>query len=355
MSVLVGMIADDLTGALDAAAPFAERGLRTIVVVTPDGLDAADRQLVADADIICINTASREIEIDEAARRVTAATKALLAHEPGLLFKKVDSRLKGHLHAELRAMLNASGRSEIVLAPAIPDLGRVVIAGAVTGLGIDQPIGVMQRCGGLPVTAPDTPDAASLDRVGAELIGQGQTVIAAGARGLAAALARRFPARPAPSLGRMPQPALLAIGSRDPITRAQIALAVDELHPRRMLAPNGTVPSTTTLAGVTLVTVEAGEPAEPGAIVAARFAKGIAALVEAQPPASMFISGGETAYAILTRLGVHVIELGGEALPGVPFAHAKIAGEHVVILTKSGGFGPPETISLLVGVPAELD
>jgi len=355
MTLKAGIIADDLTGALDVAAPFAERGLCTLVVLSPDGLDAHDAMLGA-AEVVCINTASREITAGEARRRVSAAAAALMVHEPTIVFKKIDSRLKGHVAVETGTMLEATGRMRALVAPAIPDMGRLVVDGAVTGMGVAETIDVLARFGDLPVSAPDTPDVAAMDRAGSEVIALGGTLLAVGARGLAQSLARRYPARrTSPFTGPLPQPALIAIGSRDPITRGQIERLLRSTRPEHIAAPNGRVPAFTARRGLTLVTVEESGAEEAMAVVAARFAEGIADAVRRTPPASMLISGGETAQAILTRLGVTILELGGEALPGIPFATALIGGQQVVILTKSGGFGTPETISLLAGEPVELN
>ncbi|GLQ11620.1 hypothetical protein GCM10007913_35520 [Devosia yakushimensis] len=355
MSLKVGMIADDLTGALDACAPFAAQGLRTMVVIAPDGLERDDPAL-RDAEVICINTASREIAAGEAGRRAGAAMEVLAALAPKLVFKKLDSRLKGHVAVELGAVLAASGRGHAVLAPAIPDLGRLVRNGAVCGMGVEGPIAVAPLCGGLPVSVPDTENAEAMAIVAGRLWDEAGHVVAAGARGLAQALAVRFPQRLAPDVTRpLPHKLLIAIGSRDPITRAQVDHVMAVAAPVRVRAPNGHVPQLALTAPVTLVTAERGETAEAGDVVAARFAAGLADMVQSTPPAAMLISGGETAYALLRQLGAGTILLGGEALPGVPFGWAQIGGKTVQILTKSGGFGPRDTISLLTGVPAELD
>jgi len=355
MRLAVGMVADDLTGALDAAAPFALRGLRTLVVPSLEHLPAA---LPAGVEVLCVNTASREIPAAEAARRAGAAAAWLMRLAPRVVFKKVDSRLKGHLPAEIAAVLAATGRSRALVAPAIPDLGRRVEDGCLVGLGVPEPVSVAAACAGLPAETPDTRSDADLDVLAARLLAEGDALVAVGARGLAAALARTWPARPAP-VPPLPlaRPALIAIGSRDPITRGQVAHYRTQARPGELChlpAPNGAVPAGSA-APVTLVTAEPGPAEEPPAAVAARFAEGLSGHVRSHPPASLLISGGETAFALLTRLGVDVIEVGGEALPGVPFAHASIAGRTVLLLTKSGGFGGPETISILAGVPADVD
>jgi D-threonate/D-erythronate kinase len=350
MSLLLGMIADDLTGALDATAPFSQRGLKTRVVLSAERWGPA---LADGAQVVCVNTASREISSAEAARRVKQATIELMALRPRVLFKKVDSRLKGHLSVELSAMLGASNRRSIVLAPAIPDLGRVVTSGHVRGMGVADPIHVARLCPGLPVSVPDTDDVAALDRVAGEIMHDADGVLAAGARGLALALAMRFPAHGVPELPKPAMPLLVAIGSRDPITRAQVEHFIGEHAPLWLKAPNGEVPQGQ-YAPVTLVTAEAGASTESGPVVAARFAETLVPLLQQMEPRSMLICGGETAYALLSRLDVEAVDVLGEALPGVPQAKALIGGKQVDILTKSGGFGSAETISLLAGAPAEM-
>lgn len=356
MSCHVGMVADDLTGALDAAAPFAARGLRTLVVLSPYGLETTSQALLRDAEVVCINSASREIPAEEARRRVTAATTELMALSPSIVFKKVDSRLKGHIAVETGAMLRASGRARALVAPAIPDLGRVVVDGAVTGKGVSTPIPVADSFGALPVTCPDTIDDADLAEAATEVASGAEAVLAVGARGLAQALAARFAARetavaPLP----LPEPTIVAIGSRDPITRAQIEVMMGTAAPQRVLAPNGRIGSRVTKSPLTLITAEPAEPVEPGPVVADRFADGLAEIIADAVPASLLVSGGETAYAVLTRLGVNCVTLLGEALPGIPYASATIGGKQVVILTKSGGFGDPDAISLLVRQGVALD
>ena len=52
------IVADDLTGALDTAGPFAHQGLLTKVVAQPLQCDA---ESVADARVVSVNTDSRHL------------------------------------------------------------------------------------------------------------------------------------------------------------------------------------------------------------------------------------------------------------------------------------------------------
>ncbi|WP_165644639.1 four-carbon acid sugar kinase family protein, partial [Oharaeibacter diazotrophicus] len=58
MTVRVAIVADDLTGALDTAAPFVSAGLAAAVAVTPAALDEA---IGTGARVVAVATASRAL------------------------------------------------------------------------------------------------------------------------------------------------------------------------------------------------------------------------------------------------------------------------------------------------------
>ncbi len=134
---MVTLIADDLTGACDAGALFTGRD-RVGVFVD----DAAPG---AEWDVAAMDTESRGLEPAAAAERVGRAVERLaarLAH--GLLFKKIDSTLRGPVGAELAALLLATGRRTALICPAFPDQARTVLHGHLLVGGMDahlSPIG----------------------------------------------------------------------------------------------------------------------------------------------------------------------------------------------------------------------
>ena len=103
-SVRIAVVADDLTGALDALGPFAEAGMRCVVVTTPAHLAAAFGR---DAQVIAVCTNSRELQ-PEAAARLGRGMAAALRFVP-VVFKKIDSRLKGNIAAEVLALAQGLG------------------------------------------------------------------------------------------------------------------------------------------------------------------------------------------------------------------------------------------------------
>lgn len=326
------IIADDLTGALDAAAPFAMRGISTAVALNPAALPQA---IATGARVVGVSTDSRETSAEGA----TAAVRAALAALPTgtALFKKVDSRLKGNIEAELDAIPH--GQSLVV--PAIPAFGRWMKNGRIGGFGVSEPIEVAKRLGRHAATAivPDVADQADIERA----LQKGFD-LPIGARGLAEAMAKGM----APDAGEVdilwPEGrAYCVIGSTDPITLAQLdRLRAGGADIAYVPAPNGQGTSAVGPARLTIIQAMPGSSPADGKTVATALGKTLASL--SPPPGSLLVlSGGATAQVILEQLGIAVLELLGEALPGLPIARAG----GLTVVTKSGGFGDPDTLSTL--------
>jgi uncharacterized protein YgbK (DUF1537 family) len=56
----------------------------------------------------------------------------------------------------------------------------------------------------------------------------------------------------------------------------------------------------------------------------------------------MVVAGGETAGAVVSRLGVRALRIGGEIDPGVPWTRAEGSGPAMLLALKSGNFGAPD-------------
>ena len=215
------MVADDLTGALDSAVALAEVGLTCCVARRPEDIPAA---MAGRPDVIAVSTASREGSAAAAREAVTRVFDGVSGSKPAIIFKKIDSRLKGHIAAELSMFTARTGIGRALVAPAIPKQGRVTEDGHLTGTGVAAPIEISGRLAGsgLELEVPETRSDADLDRALAAALA-GPPVLLVGAAGLAAALARRLGQPGAGgSKGKLPPPLVLAIGSRDPITLAQV-------------------------------------------------------------------------------------------------------------------------------------
>lgn len=327
----LAIIADDLTGALDSAAPFAARGLRTVVALSPAALPDA---LATDAAIVAVSTDSRDVAADLARERVAAA----LGHLPDgvALFKKIDSRLKGNLAAELDAFDFESA----LVVPAIPAFGRFIREGLLTGFGIDTPIDIAEKLG-IHAGKAHVPDVSSQADIDAALATR-STDLPVGARGLAEALALLLAPRSSPATPDLRfRRAIFIVGSRDPITQVQIEW-LRSMRPdlAYVEAPDG-VPSARVAPANALAVLHAtpGSGDSTPDTVARRLAD---ALDDAGPldDALLVVSGGATAQIVLEHLGIATVEVLGEALPGLPIARAG----GFKLITKSGGFGNPDAL-----------
>jgi uncharacterized protein YgbK (DUF1537 family) len=215
----------------------------------------------------------------------------------------------------------------------------VVVKGCLQGAGVSAPVQVVLDLPG--DTEVDRPDASTDDDLDRLVRGASADTLYVGARGLAGALARRR--RPDRTAAMVPMPAGpvgFCIGSRDPITLAQVDRLKGSGDLPCLSAPDGHVPRWRG-GGDVLVQATPGAGASAGQ-VSARLARGMLGLIGGLT--TLVVSGGETSAALLREAGVGVLRVGGEVLPGLPLCHAVEAPGFPAIVTKSGGFGPPDTL-----------
>ncbi|MFZ6649320.1 four-carbon acid sugar kinase family protein [Undibacterium sp. TJN25] len=113
------IIADDLSGAADCASAFVKSGLETLVVI-----DAHAEQGVAgagSAKVISIDADTRRLPGAEAARTHVDIYRRYRATGQ-LLYKKIDSTLRGNFAEELASLVHEAGMA--IVAPAFPQAGR---------------------------------------------------------------------------------------------------------------------------------------------------------------------------------------------------------------------------------------
>lgn len=120
----LGIIADDLTGAMDSTGAAATQGLKSVVVLSPT-IPAPQGEW----HVVCYNTQSRLSSARDAEKAVTSATRQLQEHKPKHLYKKIDSTLRGNIGIELLSMMNTLGATKAIICPAFPDMRRTVANG----------------------------------------------------------------------------------------------------------------------------------------------------------------------------------------------------------------------------------
>ena len=113
-------LADDLSGALDAAAAFHHAGRRVRIMLSADHW-SADEGLV-----IGVTTETRNATPQWAAAVVERAIARGQEQGARLVYKKIDSTLRGPVAAEIGALGRRMPGTRILFTPANPGVGRTV-------------------------------------------------------------------------------------------------------------------------------------------------------------------------------------------------------------------------------------
>lgn len=135
-SDLVGIIADDLTGANDTALQFHQRGANTKILLDSD----CAPKVKAGTEVWALSSESRNVEAEVAVSRVEKAVKTFEENFSfDYYYKKIDSTLRGHIALETLTVLNILEYDAAIIIPAFPQEGRITVGGYHLSKGI--PIG----------------------------------------------------------------------------------------------------------------------------------------------------------------------------------------------------------------------
>ncbi|WP_347253419.1 3-oxo-tetronate kinase [Leminorella grimontii] len=132
--MLLGVIADDFTGATDIASFLVENGLSTVQL---NGVPADD--VTVDTQAVVISLKSRSCPVEEAVEQSLAALSWLKRQGCRQFYFKYcstfDSTPKGNIGPVTDALLNALGETQTVISPALPVNGRTVYQGYLFVMG----------------------------------------------------------------------------------------------------------------------------------------------------------------------------------------------------------------------------
>lgn len=396
--MLLGVIADDFTGASDIANTLAREGMRTRLFI---GVEAVDGD--CDAGVIALK--SRSIAAADAVAQSLAALERLrLSGCRQIVFKycsTFDSTPAGNIGPVAEALAEALGARGVVVCPAFPGTGRTVYSGHLfVGDRLLSESG-MERHPLTPMTDPDlrrwlaqqskaapghVPHAtvrAGASAIGEALAASGATLVVVdaihdddlraigaavadaplitGGSGIALGLPQNFRRAGALSEARSAfagnsKPALLLSGSCSTATRGQVArhggpryeIDIDALIAGGDIASKAEAFFMANRDDCPLI-VSSADPERVRATQtrhgAARAAEAVEALFGAiarRAVAAGFgrivVAGGETSGAVVTALGLTAFELGPEIDPGVP----ALASNGLALALKSGNFGAPD-------------
>jgi uncharacterized protein YgbK (DUF1537 family) len=350
----VAIIADDLTGAADSGVQLAGSGYRTAVafwgVIVPpaEGLDA-----------VAVDTDSRPLPAGFAAMRVVEAGHAV--RDTRVIYKKIDSTLRGQILAELAAALEATRRKKAIIAPAFPNAGRTTKSGVLlvngepvhqTDLAHDPRTPVLEshipsllsqafhsvaslsvsgiRQGGPVLDALENADCVVGDAESDEdlealvrAVPDPSSVLWVGSAGLARAFGKIYPGPHVNAPSETPAPAsgvLTVIGSVNEVTRKQL---------RRLVEESGVVP-----VALDTATLVAGSREETTKEVA----EAVRAALSGKGGAVLYSTVGEEVESALCESSVSGDEISGRVADALAQVVAELSGEDLFdALVLTGG------------------
>ena len=297
-----GLIADDLTGACDAGVQFAERGVSTLVHLGP---------CAQEAELLIIPTGSRDDPPEEARRKVREACALVTQDGRTLVYKKIDSTLRGNIGPEIDAALEAAGLCHALIAPAYPAMGRTIRGGR---LFIDGRDSGLEMAGTL-----DAATEADLAAIAVRALAERPPALLVGSAGLAKELAKLLvpAAQPANLECRAREgPVVVIAGSPHPATARQIGC----------LRRHGI--------GCRIVEIH-WTPGELDSVLEG-------------PVGAIVATGGDTAALVARVLGAAGIALERQILEGIPCG-TLVGGQRpgLPLVTKAGGFGGEDALAVV--------
>lgn len=151
---MIYVIADDLTGANDTGVQFSKQGYTTHVAILTETQfqHPADLQELAGTlqqeaiDVLVIDTETREADDATARIRIRAVLESLHPHPEDLVYKKVDSTLRGRIGVELDECIRLLHKDICIFTPSFPHARRITIGGYL--IVQDQPLGLSEYYSG---------------------------------------------------------------------------------------------------------------------------------------------------------------------------------------------------------------
>ena len=303
-----------------------------------------------------------------------------MQHPPALIYKKIDSTLRGNVAAEIVTALACIQRHQAIVTPALPMQGRSVHDGEVYVNGVplqetafmhdpvsapaagslaEQLIGyspdlVVSVGTNPPAWAADTmqiwiadcSEQAELEHIAQLALRQSTDSLMAGSAGLAEALATVSfgPPRQRPVFNTAAGPVLYVVGSRAPASLAQAGHLAALPDCAFIEAPAGQIDTEYALRilkthpDIALIQIPAVPAAQP-LMIAEALGTGVARLMQQITPSALVVTGGDTAAALLSALKQPLLELAGELLPDIPLSYINYKDQSLPVITKAGGFG----------------
>lgn len=396
MKILI--LADDLTGACDAAVKLQQKGYQTEVITTFCQKVFSELQ---GGEIISVNTDTRDLPAAEAAAVVNDIMEKISWLEDCLIYKKIDSVLRGNIVSEIDAIISAGRAGYAIISSSLPSIGRSVANGVLKissdccapSFKVSQALGLCEgqyriipldlvRNGaeavfrfvssnkGLHYFLADSEtdeDLKIIAHAGQKL---GSECLLAGSAGLAAQLLPEGSEVVSQHQIHCEGIPLIVAGTRHPLTVQQVQRLKSEglktyvIHCDDLTGIPDII-NENCGKGILITTDRIynnfserqwlrknGHNAEILRVITDWTEK----VFRENHISAIIATGGDVSSSVLSALGFHVIHLRGEFVPGVVLGESTNAeGQNILVSTKSGGFGSADTLAGLYRYAERLE
>lgn len=375
---MIAVIADDLTGAAELGGIGIRHGLVTEIRMNVE----AAPDVAAGVELLVIAADTRSMGEAAAVEEMARITRQIRLLQPEWIYKKVDSVLRGHIVAEIRAQLAVLGWSRALLVPANPALGRTIRDGHYyingelvhkTSFSVDPEFAIVssdvREMLRAPVEIKKASEALPMKGIVVGEVGEDSDLrawagrvefgmLTAGASGFFSAFlsARQVKGPRVGAVLEFGKPVLIVSGTTFDRSRAAVRRLHEAEGPVSYMPVHGgpvvidqwadRVSGLLRDQGRAVIAIQSTDGVEQplsAALLRTIMAAEVGRIMQDVAIGELVIEGGATAYAILQQLGLRIFYPEEELFPGVIRMSAPSA-PGLYITVKPGSYQWPEQI-----------
>jgi D-threonate/D-erythronate kinase len=358
--MMIVVIADDFTGAAELAGISLRYGLSVSVHL--------DNNIDANADVVVVSTDSRSMQKAVAIYCTADAVEAIIKHEPSLIYKKIDSVLRGYVIDEVKVQMELSEKNKAFICPANPSLQRTISNGEyfinekkitetgfindpefpisnakVTAIVNDETVQVLKHNDWLPVEGIVIGEAESTEDIKAWAAAIDESWMLVGAGDFyTALLERNYQVKPQQKFD-FQSPHLYVCGTafkerKEFMKKISCCSYLPDVITEDWLEQTGDMVKQQ---GKAVIAID--ESNETALTLRTAMAKAVTAIIARENIKEIFIEGGSTAAAVLEELNIKKLTPVNELSRGV----VRMKAGDLFITVKPGSYQLPNEITAL--------
>jgi uncharacterized protein YgbK (DUF1537 family) len=353
---MIAVIADDFTGAAELAGISLRYGLKIELCV--------GEVEYKNADILVVSTDSRSLKKNEAIKITEELLNKILKLKPKLIYKKIDSVLRGYVLEEAKVQMKLMSKSRAFIMPANPSLSRTIKNGEyfvdgvkITETGfahdpefplktdsvkeiLDNKVEVLRSNDELPGKGIVVGEVSKFDDYNYWADKVDEETVLVGAGDFFTALLNKYYEPRKQKQFEMQSPHLYVCGTafkerKEFIRKLNFVSWMPEVLNEEWLKRTGEIIKKKQKAVIAI-----DDSAGSALSLRTKMAKAVKEIVTREKIKEVFIEGGSTATAILEELSIKTLEPTDELIRGV----VRMRADDLFITVKPGSYELPEQI-----------